>query len=107
MQIVNSYVFRKHMQYRAHPKWEGAALWVQNPWVQSTVWFHAEKSAKDVEARQRLPKILHSVKRRKRLDLEQQLTMEDECQTIAGESADFKEGVQAFLEKRKPTFKGE
>jgi len=40
-------------------------------------------------------------------DLEQQLTMEDECQTIAGNSADFKEGVQAFLEKRKPTFKGE
>lgn len=40
-------------------------------------------------------------------DLEEQLIMEDECQTIAGNSADFKEGVQAFLEKRKPTFKGE
>jgi 2-(1,2-epoxy-1,2-dihydrophenyl)acetyl-CoA isomerase len=40
-------------------------------------------------------------------DLEEQLTMEDECQTIAGNTADFKEGVQAFLEKRKPTFKGE
>ena len=40
-------------------------------------------------------------------DLEQQLTMEDQCQTIAGNSADFKEGVQAFLEKRKPNFKGE
>jgi 2-(1,2-epoxy-1,2-dihydrophenyl)acetyl-CoA isomerase len=40
-------------------------------------------------------------------DLEQQLTMEDKCQTIAGNSVDFKEGVEAFLEKRKPTFKGE
>ena len=40
-------------------------------------------------------------------DLEQQLTMEDKCQTIAGNTADFKEGVQAFLEKRKPNFKGE
>ena len=39
-------------------------------------------------------------------DLEQQLTMEDKCQTIAGNSEDFKEGVEAFLEKRKPTFKG-
>ena len=40
-------------------------------------------------------------------NLEQQLDMEDKCQTIAGNSADFKEGVQAFLEKRKPNFKGE
>ncbi len=40
-------------------------------------------------------------------NLEQQLTMEDQCQTIAGNTADFNEGVQAFLEKRKPIFKGE
>ena len=40
-------------------------------------------------------------------NLNQQLAMEDECQTIAGNSADFKEGVQAFLEKRKPNFKGD
>jgi len=40
-------------------------------------------------------------------NLEQQLDMEDKCQTIAGNSADFKEGVQAFFDKRKPNFKGE
>ena len=39
-------------------------------------------------------------------DLENQLTMEDECQVIAADTADFKEGVQAFLEKRKAKFKG-
>ena len=39
-------------------------------------------------------------------DLESQLTMEDECQVIAANTADFKEGVDAFLEKRKPNFKG-
>tara|TARA_B110000093_G_C12925079_1_gene390904 strand:+ start:177 stop:947 length:771 start_codon:yes stop_codon:yes gene_type:complete len=40
-------------------------------------------------------------------NLEQQLELEDKCQTIAGNSSDFKEGVNAFLEKRKANFKGE
>ena len=40
-------------------------------------------------------------------NLEQQLSMEDKYQTIAGKSSDFKEGVNAFLEKRKANFKGE
>ena len=40
-------------------------------------------------------------------NLEDQLNMEDKCQVIAADTADFKEGVQAFLEKRKPNFKGE
>ena len=40
-------------------------------------------------------------------NLEQQLSMEDKYQTIAGNSSDFKEGVNAFLEKRKANFKGE
>jgi len=39
-------------------------------------------------------------------NLTQQLAVEEELQTEAGNSYDFNEGVQAFLEKRKPVFKG-
>ncbi|MFN6963897.1 MAG: enoyl-CoA hydratase-related protein [Pyrinomonadaceae bacterium] len=38
--------------------------------------------------------------------LEQQLALEHECQIESGRSADFKEGVSAFFEKRPPRFEG-
>lgn len=39
-------------------------------------------------------------------DLDTQLKVEEELQTIAGGTHDYNEGVAAFLEKRKPEFKG-
>lgn len=39
-------------------------------------------------------------------DLTEQLALEHECQIESGKSADFKEGVSAFFEKRPPNFTG-
>jgi 2-(1,2-epoxy-1,2-dihydrophenyl)acetyl-CoA isomerase len=39
--------------------------------------------------------------------LDDQLILEDQLQTEAGKTADYAEGVNAFLEKRPPVFKGE
>lgn len=39
--------------------------------------------------------------------LEEQLKLEHECQLESGRSNDFKEGVAAFFEKRKPNFSGD
>lgn len=40
------------------------------------------------------------------LNLSEQLALEEELQTQAGQSHDYNEGVAAFLEKRKPNFIG-
>lgn len=39
-------------------------------------------------------------------NLDEQLELEADLQTEAGKTDDYKEGVQAFLERRKPEFKG-
>ncbi|MCG8327111.1 MAG: 2-(1,2-epoxy-1,2-dihydrophenyl)acetyl-CoA isomerase PaaG [Chitinophagales bacterium] len=39
-------------------------------------------------------------------EMNNQLAIEDQLQSAAGQTEDYKEGVQAFLEKRKPVFKG-
>jgi len=39
-------------------------------------------------------------------DLQTQLDLEEKLQTLAGKTDDYKEGVNSFLEKRKPEFKG-
>ena len=40
-------------------------------------------------------------------DLDKQLAIEEQLQSTAGNTYDYQEGVAAFLEKRKPVFKGE
>jgi 2-(1,2-epoxy-1,2-dihydrophenyl)acetyl-CoA isomerase len=51
--------------------------------------------------------IKHALNHSLSYNLEEQLLLEDRYQQKAAATADFKEGVQAFLEKRVPNFKGE
>lgn len=38
--------------------------------------------------------------------LDEQLKLEDKLQQLASETHDYKEGIAAFMEKRKPVFNG-
>jgi 2-(1,2-epoxy-1,2-dihydrophenyl)acetyl-CoA isomerase len=48
-----------------------------------------------------------ALNRSQNTSLDTQLDHENELQSIAGRSHDYNEGVKAFLEKRKPVYRGE
>jgi len=71
-----------------------------------------EESKKIADTLSRMPTkalayIKHALNQSAANNLETQLQLEDVYQQKAADTNDFKEGVQAFLEKRLPIFKGE
>jgi len=54
--------------------------------------------------RQTYALIKHGLERALDLDLEQAMELESQLQSVAAETTDAKEAIQAFLEKRKPQF---
>ena len=48
-----------------------------------------------------------ALNRSQNTSLDSQLDHENELQSLAGRSHDYNEGVKAFLEKRKPVYRGE
>lgn len=72
--------------------------------------FHEEVTALAIQLAQMPTKALGLTKRLLNQSLshtlEEQLAMESELQIEAAESEDYAEGVNAFIEKRKPVFKG-
>jgi len=54
--------------------------------------------------RQTYALIKHGLERALDLDLEQAMELESQLQSVAAETMDAKEAIQAFLEKRKPQF---
>ena len=56
--------------------------------------------------RQTYALIKHGLERALDLDLEQAMELESQLQSVAAETTDAKEAIQAFLEKRKPQFGG-
>ena len=54
--------------------------------------------------RQTYALIKHGLERALDLDLEQAMELESQLQSVAAETTDAKEAIQAFVEKRKPQF---
>jgi 2-(1,2-epoxy-1,2-dihydrophenyl)acetyl-CoA isomerase len=54
--------------------------------------------------RQTYALIKHGLERALQLDLEQAMELEAQLQSMAAETPDAREGIQAFIEKRKPQF---
>jgi 2-(1,2-epoxy-1,2-dihydrophenyl)acetyl-CoA isomerase len=54
--------------------------------------------------RQTYALIKHGLERALQLDLEQAMELEAQLQSVAAETPDAREGIQAFIEKRNPEF---